>query len=69
MIGEIDLYGVFLPSLLLMLLLAFVITRVLRALLMYLGLYRYVWHHFLFNFALYVIVLGSSVTLTHGWHL
>lgn len=67
MIGEIELYGVYFPSLLLLMLIAFATTGVLRFVLERLGLYRIVWHRSLFNFALYVIVLGATVALTHGW--
>jgi hypothetical protein len=65
MIGEIDLYGVFVPSLLALMLIAFAVCGALRHALARLGLYRVVWHRSLFNFALYVIVLGAMITLTH----
>ncbi|WP_420993073.1 DUF1656 domain-containing protein [Cupriavidus sp. 30B13] len=61
--AEIDLYGVFVPSLLALMLLAFAMTAGLRALLARLGFYRMVWHRSLFNLALYLIVLGSVVSL------
>ncbi|MGC0151230.1 DUF1656 domain-containing protein [Chromobacterium vaccinii] len=65
MIGEIDFYGVYLPSLLLLMLIAFAVFGALRHALARLGLYRVVWHRSLFNFALYVIVLGCAIALTH----
>ncbi|SCK18573.1 DUF1656 domain-containing protein [Vogesella sp. LIG4] len=64
MIGEIDIYGVYIPSLLLLMLIAFAATSLLRLLLGYTGLYRIIWHRSLFNFALFVIVLGVTVALT-----
>jgi len=67
MIGEIDIYGVFIPSLLVLMLIAFALTGCLRFVLARLGVYKVVWHRSLFNFALYVIVLGATVALTHHW--
>ncbi|HBN8522199.1 DUF1656 domain-containing protein [Pseudomonas aeruginosa] len=69
MIGEIDIYGVYVPALLLMLLIAFLVTTSIRRGLMRLQFYRFVWHQFLFNFSLFVVVLGCLVLLTRGWQL
>jgi Protein of unknown function (DUF1656) len=60
-IGEIDLYGVFVPPLLIWLAAALPLTAVLRRLLRWLGFYRLVWHRPLFDFALLIIVLGGVV--------
>ncbi|AKJ68064.1 membrane protein [Pandoraea thiooxydans] len=65
MSGEINIYGVFVPSVLGWMLIAFAITTGLRMLLGRAGLYRHVWHRSLFNLALYVIVLGGTVFLIH----
>jgi hypothetical protein len=59
MTGELDLHGVFLPSLALWMVLALGITALLRTALVRLGAYRYVWHQPLFTLALYVLVLGA----------
>lgn len=67
MIGEIEIYGVYFPSLLILMVLAFGVTAVLRAVLGLLGFYKLVWHRSLLNVALYVIVLGGFVVLTRGW--
>ena len=64
--AELDLYGVFVPMLLALMLLAFAVTACLRALLARLGFYRMVWHRSLFNLALYLIVLGGVVALVRG---
>ena len=64
MIADIDLYGVYLPGLLVQALLALVLTGVLRRLLDWLGLYRVVWHRSLFNLCLYLLVLGA---VTFQW--
>jgi len=63
MIGEIDLYGVFVPSLLLAVGAALPLTAGLRRLLQWFGFYRFVWHRPLFDLALLVIVLGAVVAL------
>jgi protein AaeX len=59
MIGEIDLYGIYVPGLLLLALLALVVSRGISRLLARLGFYRLVWHPALFDAALFVIVLGG----------
>jgi hypothetical protein len=67
MIGEIDVYGVFVPPLLLWVGAALPLTAVLRRLLRLAGFYRFVWHRPLFDFALLVIVLGAIVAGTAHW--
>jgi hypothetical protein len=58
MIGEIDLYGVLLPPLLVWLGVALVLAALLRTLLARIGFYRLVWHRPLFDLALLVILIG-----------
>lgn len=60
---EFDLYGVFVPAALGWMLAALAVTAGLRALLDRIGFYRMVWHRSLFNFSLYVLVLGAIVAL------
>lgn len=67
MTGEIDLYGVFVPSLLLWLAVALPLTAVLRRLLARLGFYRLVWHRPLFDLALLVSTLGGVVAFAGRW--
>jgi hypothetical protein len=67
MMGEIDLYGVFVPSLLLSLGAALPLTAWLRRLLRWSGFYRFVWHRPLFDLALLVMVLGAVVALGTHW--
>jgi hypothetical protein len=67
MIGEIDVYGVFVPPLLVWTGLALPLTAVLRRLLRRIGFYRFVWHRPLFDFALLVIVLGAVVAVSTRW--
>ncbi len=61
--GEISIYGVYIPSLLVWMLAAFVITSAARAVLVRAGFYKLVWHRSLFNLALYAIVLGGVVAI------
>jgi hypothetical protein len=67
MSGETDLYGVFVPSLLVWIVLALLLTAALRRLLRWFGFYRLVWHRPLFDLALLVIVLGAVVGVCTGW--
>ncbi|CAA2137761.1 DUF1656 domain-containing protein [Methylobacterium bullatum] len=60
--GELDVYGVFLPSLAAWMLLAFLLSLVLRRVLGRIGFYRLVWHRPLFDLALYVVLLGCVVS-------
>jgi hypothetical protein len=61
---EIDIYGVLVPALLLWLIVAYVLSAVLRRLLQRIGFYRLIWHRALFDFALFVCLLGGVVYLS-----
>ena len=65
MSGEIDLYGVFVPTLAVWMAAAFALGVPLRRLLAATGFYRLVWHRPLFDLALYVLLLGGVVVLAH----
>lgn len=67
MIGEIALYGVYLPAILIPILMALGLSAAVRWVLVQVGLYRWVWHRSLFNFSLYVILLGGMVMWTRSW--
>jgi Protein of unknown function (DUF1656) len=60
----LDIYGVFVPALLLWLIIAYALTVVVHRLLDRFGLYRLVWHRALFDFALFVCLLGGVVYLS-----
>lgn len=66
MTGQLNIYGVYVPVLLVMMLIAYLIKSLLSSVLARSGLYRWVWHPPLFNLALYVMVLGALFTLTAG---
>ncbi|MBE7377119.1 DUF1656 domain-containing protein [Pseudomonas lopnurensis] len=63
MTGHIDLYGVYVPVLLVLMLGAYLLKSLLGTALERLGFYRWVWHPPLFNLALYVLVLGALFNL------
>ena len=58
---ELDLFGVMVPSLMLWVILAYGLAIVLRTIFDRVGLYGVVWHRSLFDFALYVCLLGGLV--------
>ena len=59
MIGELDISGVFLPTLLVMMLVSYVLFLGIHAVLNRVHFYRLVWHRALFNVALYAVLLGT----------
>lgn len=66
MTGQLDLYGVFLPSFSALALYAYALFRVLAPVLAKLGLYQTVWHRPLFNLALYITLLGG-ISVAINW--
>lgn len=66
MYGEFNLYGVFIPTLLLLMLIAYLLMSALQLLLARAGVYRHVWHPPLFNLAVYVLLLGGLFALVQG---
>jgi hypothetical protein len=67
MIGEISVYGVFLPILLVWFLIALALTAVLRRLLASIGFYRLVWHRPLVDLSLLVIITAAIAAVLPGW--
>ena len=67
MTGELDLYGVFIPTLLVWVGVTLPLTAGLRRLLRWFGFCRLVWHPPLFDLALLVIVLGAVVAVSTRW--
>ena len=60
----IDIYGVLVPALLLWIILAYVLSAVLRRLMQRFDLYRLVWHRALFDFSIFICLLGGVVYLS-----
>jgi protein AaeX len=56
--SEIDIFGVFVPGLLLVVLAGLILSFLLARLLAWLGVTRAIWHPELFNIALFVLVLA-----------
>jgi uncharacterized membrane protein YvlD (DUF360 family) len=64
--GEISIGGVFVPSLLVVAIMAYIATIGIKRLLRMLDLYRFVWHAGLFDMALYVLLLWAVAEITTG---
>jgi len=65
MIGEIDVLGVFVPSVLVLMFIAYLVNLVIRNVLARIGFYRLVWHRSIFDLGIYVLVLGLVVVVSH----
>jgi protein AaeX len=57
-IGELDIYGVYIPIFVVVAAVAFLLQILLKRVLDACGLYRFLWHRALFDLAIYVILLG-----------
>ncbi|WP_448679117.1 DUF1656 domain-containing protein [Pseudomonas nicosulfuronedens] len=66
MTRDIDLWGVFVPPMVLLALLALGVTMLLRYPLTWVGFYRLVWNRSLFDLALYFIVVAGLLWLFGG---
>ncbi|MEM5343582.1 DUF1656 domain-containing protein [Paraburkholderia azotifigens] len=65
MIGEIDVLGVFVPSVLVLMFIAYLVNLAIRTVLARVGFYRLVWHRSIFDLGIYVLVLGLVVIVSH----
>ncbi|MDK2857811.1 MAG: hypothetical protein PWQ29_798 [Verrucomicrobiota bacterium] len=65
----INLYGIYIPTLAVLAVTAFVLTTVVERLLVRFDFYRFVWHRPLFNTAMYLIILWINVALLRRWFL
>jgi len=65
MIGEIDIFGVFVPAVLVLMFVAYLINLAIRTVLARAGFYRFVWHRSIFDLRIYVLVLGLVVVVSH----
>ena len=57
-IGELDIYGVYVPIFVVVAAVAFLLQILLKRVLDACGLYRFLWHRALFDLAIYIILLG-----------
>lgn len=69
MIGDADLYGLYVPWLLLLCLLGVAVSWALRRVLASIGFYRWVWHPALFDLALYALVVWALAATTSSLRL
>ena len=69
MIGEIDIFGIFVPAVLVLMLIAYVLSLAVRMVFGRIGLYRFVWHRSVFDLAVYVMLLGIVVIVSHRFSL
>ncbi|KKB64278.1 membrane protein [Robbsia andropogonis] len=65
MIGEFDIYGVFIPELLVWMLLAYGLLRLVTMGFARWRFYRHVWHRSMFDLGIYVILLGLVVFVSY----
>jgi hypothetical protein len=65
MIGEVDVFGVFVPAPLVLMLIAYLINLVIGRVLSRIGFYRLVWHRSIFDLGLYVFVLAAVILVSH----
>ncbi|RKE36908.1 uncharacterized protein DUF1656 [Paraburkholderia sp. BL23I1N1] len=65
MIGEIDIFGVFVPAVLVLMFVAYLINLAIRTVLARVGFYRFVWHRSILDLGIYVLVLGLVVVVSH----
>lgn len=64
MIGDLDVSGVFLPTLLVLMGITYALYLVVHGLLTRFHFYRLVWHRALFNVGLYALLLGAVDSLS-----
>ncbi len=64
MIGDLDIRGIFIPTFLAMMGIAYLLFLVVHAVLSRAHSYRLVWHRALFNVGLYALLLGAVDTLS-----
>ncbi|MGA0565145.1 DUF1656 domain-containing protein [Ancylobacter sp. VNQ12] len=60
MLAEIDLFGIFVPTFLLLALAAMLVTRIVSRLLDRLRIGPLIWHRALFDLAVFVLVAGAA---------
>ncbi|MBS7546186.1 DUF1656 domain-containing protein [Ancylobacter oerskovii] len=67
MAGEIDIYGVYIPNLLALMVATLLVSLVVRRVLAFLGVYALVWHRGLFDVALYIVLLQGMSLMSQWW--
>ncbi len=59
--SDLNIYGVFVPALLMEIVIAYVLSALVSRLFRRINLYRHVWHRALFDLAVFVCLLGGVV--------
>lgn len=65
MIGQVDILGVYIPSMLPLMVIAYVINVGIRSMLARVDFYRLVWHRSIFDLGLYALVLSLVSLVSH----
>jgi hypothetical protein len=63
MIGELNLFGIYIPWVLLLCVVALLVARAVSFVIARFGWYRFVWHPALFDLAVFIILLGGFTFL------
>jgi hypothetical protein len=61
--AEISFFGVYLPSLLVCAPIAYALLSIIKLMISALGLQRFIWHRNLFNAAVFVCLLGVTLSI------
>jgi Protein of unknown function (DUF1656) len=64
MLGQVDILGVFIPALIPLMAIAYVVNLGIRTLLARTRFYRLVWHRSVFDLGMYVIVFSLVILLS-----
>ncbi|TFF25062.1 DUF1656 domain-containing protein [Jiella endophytica] len=67
MTGDLSIFGVFVPKLLVLALAAYVALVLLKKLLARLGVYRVVWHPALFDLSIFIFLVAAAANLAQ-WY-
>jgi hypothetical protein len=59
LIAEFDIYGVFVPALVIFAIIAFLLAFVVRRFLDIIGFYHLVWHRLLFDLCIFAVLFGA----------
>jgi hypothetical protein len=65
MTGQVDILGVYIPALLPLMVIAYLINVCIRSTLARVGFYRFVWHRSIFDLGMYAVVLSAVFLLIH----
>ena len=63
---ELDIYGIYIPTLGVLALGAYVLNTIMQRLLARVRFYRFVWHRPLFDAAMYCCILGAAALILNG---